>query len=901
MRRYFYNGQDFQKSIFFAFLLIVGFSLSFHPVRAQCPGGITNYWTFNTDNPSITRDTIGTCDGSNGMNSSSAPTGQVGKASDFNGSRYISFPDYPAYNWTSSLSVTLWCKFTNLSDKPMVMLGCDKNESTHWWIGAEATSGRPSFYLYDNTRTGGGVIGSATIHNNVWHFMAATYNASDNSLRLYVDGVLVADSTRSYANPFTADTIMGMGAMNRNTNWDFYYTGLLDEVALYNRSLTSSEITQLYSKGLSSESYCMMLTSKPEFISDPVNGVQLGDTYSYDVDAVGLPDPIYSLIVAPAGMTINDITGAITWDPVETGTYNVLVQAQNIAGNTNQAFTVKVVDPCIEGMLTYFTFEEGSGDKVFDDAYFIQGMLHNNPVWDTGIDGGGLIFNGTDQYMTFPDDQNYYDWPVGKSFSFEIWCKSLETENELQVLIGRETAGSTHWWVGTQSATGNASFFLYDAAQNGGGISGATSINDGEWHHIVTVRDAATGYNKLYVDGSLEADTVFTYSAGFVSSADVQVANFLQGGQHNYFFDGILDEIAIYDRALTEAEVREHYSKGVYNYGYCGNFTLAPDIYSQPVTRCYINQEYSYVVEALGVPAPTYNITGAPTGFSINTYSGKISGVPTIAGNYPITITANSASGSDLQTFTLEVLESCIEHTSFYFDFEEPGGDTIYDVFSPREGYLVNNPDRTEGLIGDAIRFDGVEDRAYIPKEDEYNWSNHQSFTIELWCLPGEVPELLQVMIGHDTPGSTHWWMGTSSNTGTGVQGVPVFYLFDADREGSGVIGNKNIHDGNWHHLAAVRDGNSGHTMLYLDGELQADSLRTYTSNFVIDGPVQVANLYIDYTNKYFYEGLLDEIAIYKQALTADEIRGHYRHGLTGANYCIASQLGPYIIIEPFH
>lgn len=889
------------SSIFPVILLSLILSFHFGPVKTQCPDGITNYWTFNTDNPSITRDTIGNCDGNSGLNSSTAPTGQVGKASEFDGSRYVSFSNYPDYDWTSSLSVTLWCKFTSLSDQPMVMLGYDKTGSTHWWIGAEATTGRPSFYLYDDTRAGGGVIGSTTIHNNVWHFLAATYNASENSLRLYIDGVLVADSTKSYSNPFTADSDLGMGAMFRDGAWKYYYTGLLDEVALYDRALTSSEVVQLYTKGISRGSYCVLQASKPEIISEPLRGIQLGDTYNYDVEANGSPDPTYSLIVSPPGMTIIDITGEISWNPVETGTYNVLVQAQNMAGNTTQAFTVKVVDPCITGMLTYYTFEEGAGDMVSDDAYFIQGSLYNNPVWGSGVDGGGLTFNGSDQYMTFPDDQDLYDWSVGKSFSFELWCQSLETENELQVIIGRETVGSTHWWIGTQSTTGNAAFFLYDAGQNGGGLIGTSSINDGAWHHIAAVRDAATGHNKLYVDGVLEADSVFTYSTGFTSSSDVQVANFLQGSTHTYFFNGTLDEIAIYDKALSVAEVKEHYTKGVYNYGYCGNFTLAPDIISSPVTRCYVHQEYVYQVNALGVPAPTFNLTGAPAGLSISTFSGKISGIPTTAGEYSMTISANNASGNDIQTFTLEVMESCIDNTSFYFDLEETEGDVIYDAFSPLEGYLVNNPERTEGLVGNAIQFNGMDSRAYIPKDEEYDWSNTESFTLELWCLPGAVPELLQVMIGRDVPGSTHWWMGTSSNTGTGGEGLPVFYLFDAEREGGGVIGKSSIHDGNWHHLAAVRDGSSGHTLLYVDGELEADSARVYSNNFVADVQIQVANMYIDYANKYFYEGKLDEIALYKRALTADEIRGHYRHGLEGKDYCDAAQLGPFIILEPFH
>ncbi len=721
--------------------------------------------------------------------------------------------------------------------------------------------------------------------------MTATYNTSDNSLRLYIDGDLVAEDTRSYSRPFTADSDLGMGAMYTDGEWKYHYTGLLDEVALYDRALTSNEVNQLFTKGSEKGSYCMLQTTKPEIVSEPIQGVKLGDTYLYNVVANGTPDPTYSLKIAPSGMTINDVTGEISWDPSTTGTYNVLVEAMNIAGNTTQPFTVKVVDPCITGMTTYFTFEEESGDITWDDANFIQGDLHNNPTWGPGISEGGLTFNGTDQYMTFSDDQNFYDWPAGNSFTFEFWCQSLENQNALQVMLSRGTLTNTNWWFSTHSSTGYATFFLYDEGRNGGGIVGTTNINDGEWHHIVGIRDAAAGYNILYVDGKLEADSAFTYSSSFSSTTLVQVANFLENGSHKYYFDGTLDEIAVYDRVLGPAEVTEHYTKGFNNFGYCSNVTIEPKIISKPVTNCYVNQEYTYQVEALGVPAPTFNLTGAPSGLSINTFTGKISGKPTIPGEYSMSVTA-SGIGSDVQKFTLEVLASCIGNTSFYFDFEEADGDIVYDVFSPREGHLINSPERGEGLVGNTIQFNGNDQRIFIPKEEEYNWSGSESFTIELWCLPGAVPELLQVMIGRDVPGSTHWWLGTSSNTGSG-EGIPVFYLFDAAREGSGVIGNSTIHDGNWHHLAAVREGNTGHTMLYVDGELQADSSRIYTNDFAADVNIQVANIYIDYQNKYFYEGKLDEIAIYKAALSADEIRGHYRYGLTGSRLLRCSPIRP--------
>ncbi len=75
-----------------------------------------------------------------------------------------------------------------------------------------------------------------------------------------------------------------------------------------------------------------VITSRP--VTQAIGGV----AYVYDVQATGEPDPTYALVVNPAGMTIDPNSGLIEWIPVESGDYDVVVEAANSKGSDRQEF-----------------------------------------------------------------------------------------------------------------------------------------------------------------------------------------------------------------------------------------------------------------------------------------------------------------------------------------------------------------------------------------------------------------------------------------------------------------------------------------------------------------------------------------------------------------------------------
>jgi hypothetical protein len=120
-----------------------------------------------------------------------------------------------------------------------------------------------------------------------------------------------------------------------------------------------------------------------------------------------------------------------------------------------------------------------------------------------------------------------------------------------------------------------ANFNLRDTNGSTRSSTGTSAINDGEWHHIVAVRDNAADENRLYVDGSLEATvTSPAYLGSFESDGAVTMGYYQT--TTSYLLNGTLDEIAIYDKALTADEIQAHYNGGA-GQSLCNDAPVAGD------------------------------------------------------------------------------------------------------------------------------------------------------------------------------------------------------------------------------------------------------------------------------------------------------------------------------------
>jgi lysophospholipase L1-like esterase len=228
-------------------------------------------------------------------------------------------------------------------------------------------------------------------------------------------------------------------------------------------------------------------------------------------------------------------------------------------------------DECPSAMLGYWHLDEAV--PPYKDQFELNQLSCEGicPTPISGVINGALLFDGTASGVTIPAAP-MFDWSADGSFTIEFQLKRGANLSGPESVISREDEESVslmQWWIGLNTA-GKLEFSLIDRNGNGpqSSFSGNTSVADNKWHHIALVRNGATGSTLLYVDGKLDGSQYFSYPAGFQAVAPITVGWLPVAGYH---FGGALDELAIYGRALSEAEISQHATDGTLGLklGYC--------------------------------------------------------------------------------------------------------------------------------------------------------------------------------------------------------------------------------------------------------------------------------------------------------------------------------------------
>ena len=134
--------------------------------------------------------------------------------------------------------MTAWVKTANVGSGHHVIAG--KRDNVQLWK-LEADDGKASFVSNAIVNPTGVIIGS-NINDDIWHHLAGV-RENDGTLRIYVDGNLTNSTTFSQVNQnFAADVHIG----KQTNDLAEYWSGLMDDVRIYNKSLSAGEVAQLY-------------------------------------------------------------------------------------------------------------------------------------------------------------------------------------------------------------------------------------------------------------------------------------------------------------------------------------------------------------------------------------------------------------------------------------------------------------------------------------------------------------------------------------------------------------------------------------------------------------------------------------------------------------------------------
>lgn len=223
-----------------------------------------------------------------------------------------------------------------------------------------------------------------------------------------------------------------------------------------------------------------------------------------------------------------------------------------------------VCTPDTTGMVAYWPFDDGLGQL---DDVIANPALNNGACTDPNCPGSDLSgkvasavsFDGADEVRVV--DTSGLDFTVAGDLTIEAWVKTTQDCTGRAVFVGRyEGENSAAWWLGCIE-NNVAGFHMRDSNDQKNTLAGSKVINDGQWHHIVGTRDGTTNTNKLYVDGVLENTSVPTFTGELTFTAKNVTIGFFAPSPF-YWFNGSLDETALYNQALSADDVSRHYLEG---------------------------------------------------------------------------------------------------------------------------------------------------------------------------------------------------------------------------------------------------------------------------------------------------------------------------------------------------
>ena len=238
----------------------------------------------------------------------------------------------------------------------------------------------------------------------------------------------------------------------------------------------------------------------------------------------------------------------------------------------------------------------------------------------------------------------------------EGWVKANSSPGIFSYLFGKSYDGCSSSYALYTGGSGGLQFYVRTSADCFGYVGSPDAgigIWDGQFHHVAGTYDGSAV--RLFVDGveqgtGTPATGPILYQAT-VENGDLFIGRFDSSSQF-FVFSGTLDEIALYSRALSPAEIQ-----GIANAGSGGKCLRASAITSANNTTFTVGSNGSFTVTATGVPTPTLSESGAlPSGVTFTPATGVLSGTPATGtqGTYPITFTASNGVGSNaVQNFTL--------------------------------------------------------------------------------------------------------------------------------------------------------------------------------------------------------------------------------------------------------
>ena len=691
-------------------------------------------------------------------------------------------------NLTSAISIEAWVKTDGLGSRQTILdKGYSSSGEPYYQYHVEVRSGGEVYFALSLNGTRKTTQTSTTLTAGQWHHIACVYNGS--TIKIYIDGI-EESSTNATGSISTYSTSLYIGAYSGPSDIGSF-DGLIDEVRIWSDERTASEISANKSIELNGNESNLVgyyklnetdtntvASNSASATGDSYDGAltnMTGTEWTTSTAFLDSTAPTISSVTANWGDFLteveDDVNGTVTVvsSGAEDGqtvtlTLNSVNYTASVSSNS-ASITVTAAGLQALSNNTDYTLTTNVSDLAGNSADTFTTTTFralNNPSTNNA-----LAFDGTNDYVTA--DINL---PTG-DFTYSAWVKfntvsrkesifSVGGDNEL--LIIKNTNGKLAVWIGGSEQIVES------------------SATDTDWHHIALTRSGVNA--TLYRDGvSIGSSTSVGSGSLSFGNCDLLIAsdsdNGCDGSLDDYL-DGQIDELRIWDDVRTVSEISTNMVSEL-----TGNESNLVGYYkfNEPDTNTVASNFAS--ASGASYDGTLTNMTGTEW-------------------------TTSTAFASAIETFTNGSGDGQWGTASNWDSGSVPSSSTNVTISSGQTIKAGSN-----GF--NSIRLDGAQNNYLQINNSSGTFQETGDFTFEMWVKinawdPSGSFGYKASFLGYN---QHNFWLSINSS------GKPQFRMGCGDLTFNySATSDANNWEGNWKHMAIVRDGTT--LKLFVDGVLEA-------------------------------------------------------------------------------
>jgi len=755
--------------------------------------------------------------------------------------------------------------------------------------------------LYDTAgtshiiQTPGGVV-----RTNVYQHVAVTYDKGSGVAQLFVNGAL---ATQAQLGTFTPQTSPDLSIGYRPNTVPFgptFFVGRIDEVSLYSRALSSNEVQAIYNAGSAGKCF-----SSPPFIYiQPINQrVFIGSNAVFSVSANGTQPLTYQWTMDGTNLPgASDSSLLLTnVQTSQAGTYAVTI-ANSLGSlvSSNAVLMVKAPPPCVvppAGIAGWWPGESNANDSVGND----NGTVVNGITFVPGLVGEAFNFDGVNGSITIPASPtlNVQDLTI------ETWIFPTDLSVPRPIFEYANPTGYSclNFWYDLGKGAQPVSGALFAAARDGASLnnnfyiaSAGGLLQANQWSHVAFTFDSVAGKAILYLNSAPVANTTLSVPVHPNTGVMVNLGYRPSGSSDLYAgfrHEGKLDEITLYGRVLSPAEIQ-----GIYNAGVSGKCLtpISPYIVVQPTNQTLsAGSTVTWNASATGTQPLScqWSYNGSPLAGQTNAVLTLTNLQVTQTGSYSVQVTnlAGGISSSNV-VLTVNPPPPCVATPAGLVSWW-PGEGNATDNEGANNGTFTGAA-YGPGEVGQAFNFDGSGNNVRVPASTSLDVGAGNGMTIEAWIFSTDsssgrpVVEWVPKAVGAF---GTHFYVHIPGPGGLYAN------LYDTANN-SHIIQTTNgaVAVNTYQHVAVTYDKTSGIARLFVNGaQVTQSTLGSFTPQTSPDLSIGFRPNTVPFGPLSFV-GKIDEVSLYSRALSAPEIQAIYNAG--GSGKC-NTPVSPSIFSQP--